>query len=483
MTSVNTNIGANVAMANMLKVNKDFDQAIERLSSGLRINSAKDDAAGMAIASKMKSQITGLSQAVRNASDAQNLIDTTEGAHQEINNLLQRLRELAVQSANDTNTTLDRTFLKSEATALIAEIDRIASHTSWNGTAVMDGTFTTKQFQVGSTATQDIVVSIDDVSSSGIGSHQINGVAFAAATNTADETSISVTGHLGTAAAAFSAGDSVKDVAAAINADTSSTGVTATAVTRAKIDTSSAVGAITFTLTGDAAFAVSATITSTSDLRNIKDAINTGSGTTGITASMGSTNAEILLVHSGGEDIAITSFANATSGNDTLALTAMNYAGTAEVGSAATMTEGGTVTAAVVGQYQLDSVKAFSVVAGGTDHIASASTSSTLSNIASIDIGTTSGAESAITAIDGAIGKINLSRSDLGAVSNRLDSTVSNLTNIITNTQSSLANISDADFAAETSNMTKAQILSQAATSMLAQANASKQSVLALLQG
>ena len=106
-----------------------------------------------------------------------------------------------------------------------------------------------------------------------------------------------------------------------------------------------------------------------------------------------------------------------------------------------------------------------------------------MSNIASIDIGTTSGAESAITAIDGAIGKINLSRSDLGAVSNRLDSTISNLTNIITNTQSSLANISDADFAAETSNMTKAQILSQAATSMLAQANASKQSVLALLQG
>ena len=164
MTSVNTNIGANMAMANMSKVNKDFDQAIERLSSGLRINSAKDDAAGMAIASKMNSQITGLTQAVRNASDAQNLIDTTEGAHQEINNLLQRLRELAVQSSNDTNTTLDRTFLKAESTALIAEIDRIASQTTWNGVAVMDGTFTTKQFLVGTLATQDIVVSVDDLS-------------------------------------------------------------------------------------------------------------------------------------------------------------------------------------------------------------------------------------------------------------------------------------------------------------------------------
>lgn len=483
MTSVNTNVGANVAMANMTKVNRDFDQAIERLSSGLRINSAKDDAAGMAISSKMESQITGLSQAVRNASDAQNLIDTTEGAHQEVNNLLQRLRELAVQSANDTNTSLDRTFLKSESTALIAEIDRIASQTTWNGTKVMDGSFATKQFQVGTLATQDIVVSVDNVATSAIGSFQVEGVAFSAATNTANETSIAVTGHLGTATATFASGDSVKDVATAINLDTSSTGVTATAVTRAKIDTSSAVGAITFTLTGDAAHAVSATITATTDLRLIKDSINTGSGTTGITAVMGATNAEILLTHAGGEDIAITAFANATSGNDTLALTAMNFAGSAEVGSATTMTEGGTVTAAVVGQYQLDSVKAFSVVAAGTDMIASASTSASLSNIASINIGTSSGAESAIAAIDGALGKINLSRADLGAVSNRLDSTISNLTNVITNTKASLSNIRDADFAAETSKMTKAQILSQAATSMLAQANASKQSVLALLQG
>ena len=132
MTSVNTNIGALVAQDSMSKASKEMDQAIARLSSGLRINTAADDAAGMSIASKMEAQSRGLEQAIRNSADAQGMIDTTEGAHDEITNVLQRLRELAVQSSNDTNTALDRTFLKAETTALINEIDRISSQTQWN---------------------------------------------------------------------------------------------------------------------------------------------------------------------------------------------------------------------------------------------------------------------------------------------------------------------------------------------------------------
>ena len=148
MTSVNTNVGAVVAAANIEKISKEMDTAIARLSSGLRINSAKDDAAGMAIVSKMESQVKGLGMAIRNASDSQNLIDTAEGANVEVVNILQRLRELAIQSSNDTNTALDRTFINAEATQLIAEVDRISAQTTWNGSSLLDGTFTSKQFQL-----------------------------------------------------------------------------------------------------------------------------------------------------------------------------------------------------------------------------------------------------------------------------------------------------------------------------------------------
>ena len=130
MASVNTNIGALVAQNNMSKQTREMEQAMERLSSGLRLNSAADDAAGVSISERMNAQIKGLTQAIRNSNDAQNLIDTIEGANQEVVNILQRLRELAVQSANDTMSGLDRTFLKDEATALIAEIDRITSTVS-----------------------------------------------------------------------------------------------------------------------------------------------------------------------------------------------------------------------------------------------------------------------------------------------------------------------------------------------------------------
>jgi len=483
MTSINTNVGAVVAAANMATANREIDKAVERLSSGLRINSAKDDAAGMAIMSKMESQITGLNQAVRNATDAQKLIDTTEGGHVEINNILQRLRELAVQSSNDTNTTLDRTFLKAESTQLIAEIDRISAQTTWNGSKIMDGSFTTKQFQLGANANETVSVTVDDASSATIGSYQISGVADTQATNGNDETTVIVSGHIGSATATFTAADSVKDVAAAINLDTASTGVTATAVTNARMLSLSVAGTVTFTLTGDAGTAISVAVTDVADLRGIRDAINASSGTTGITSTVGSTNAELYLTHSEGEDIAVSAYTNSGHATATLVLEGRDYSNSTNVGGATTMTEGGTITATAIGAYQLDSIKAFSVVAGGTDMIAAASTTATLSAISGINIGTTTGAAAAITAIDGAIGKINASRSDLGAISNRLDSTISNLTNIITNTESSVSNIRDADFSKETSNLTRAQILNQAATSMLAQANASKQSVLALLQG
>ena len=276
--TVATNTGALMAQAAASSVNKEMEISMERLSTGKRINSAADDAAGVAIASRLSAEIRGTNQAIRNAMDAQALIDTAEGAQLEVVNLLQRQRELAVQSANDTNSTADRTAIDAEFDALTAEINRIGDTTTWAGTSLFS-TNVSLTFQVGSRS------------------------------NTAD----------------------------------------AISVTLSKVD-STAMGS---------------------------DAAST----------------------------------------------------------------------------------------------------------ASLGLDTRTNAQAAITALDTAIASVNKQRGALGAVSNRLDSTVANLTNISTNLQAGKGRIEDADFAAETTNLAKTQILQQASTAMLAQANASKQNVLSLLQG
>ena len=500
MTVVGTNLGAIVARDNMAKFNAEMDQAIERLSSGSRINSARDDAAGMAIVSKMTAQVNGLSGAIKNSVDAQKLIDTTEGAHLEVTNILQRLRELAVQSSNDTNDALDRTFIKSESTALIAEIDRITQQTTWNGFNVMNGDFSSKQFQVGSNANEDITVSVTTTASASIGNYQANGETgvYTGAADTIAAHTLTVSGFVGSADASVAANGSAEDAAAAINALTASTGVTAEAKTTAKFGTMSATGTVTFNIgsaTADKEAAISVAVTDVSDLRGIKDAINAVAGTTGITAEMSSgTNASMVLTHQQGADIMISDFLVGD------AATTMKLAGFDTDGTVTTSSGGTEVTlqstagtdafddAVVNGHLQLNSHKTFTVTSSNTTteqgfFDTTATSTSSLSAISAIDLGTAANAESAITAIDGALNGINAARSDLGAVSNRLDATISNLTNIVANTEASISNIQDADFALETSNMTKAQILNQAATSMLAQANASKQSILSLLQG
>jgi flagellin len=601
MTSVNTNVGAVVASANIEKIGKELDTAIARLSSGLRINSAKDDSAGMAIASKMESQITGLNQAVRNATDSQALIDTTEGAQVEVVNILQRLRELAVQSANDSNTALDRSFINTEATQLIAEVDRIANQTSWNQTNVLDGTFTSKQFQLGANANETVSFSVDSVKSADIGNFRVNGTSSltAAADDTIDAHTMTVTGNIGTSAISVVANSSAGTVASQVNSVSASTGVTATAINKVKMHSLSASGTLAFTLGNDASSggsaSISVTVNDKDDLRVIKDAINAVAGTTGISAEVHTDgNAALVLTHSTGEDIKITSYNHGVDGStldiqsldqdgsaltssatqsDTVILSeltadvdhlfdgitkavntsygsvlnsgvvngfvtaltlggttagAIEIVGTNGIGTAITetLTLGTTANASVtsvnsfatvstvtqrtalvtsgttidigvlsstnadaIGQVRFNSGNTFnvasSVVTNNNDNFlaTTAANTSSLSALSTVALGTAAGAATAIDILDGAIAKINDQRATLGAISNRLDSTVSNLTNIITNTEASVSNIRDADFSVETSRLTRAQILNQAATSMLAQANASKQSVLSLLQG
>jgi flagellin len=498
--TVGTNSGALMAQAAASSVNRSMETSMERLSTGKRINSAADDAAGVAIASRLSSEIKGTNQAIRNAMDGQALIDTAEGAHSEVENILQRMRELSVQAANDTNSTLDRTYLQDEMQQLTSEIDRIASTTTWAGQNLLDGTFTSKQFQIGSGSANNhtISTSLKSTSSATLGAHTVESTARA---NTADTTltatqavtDFDLMGPKGSSEIAFAANSSASTIATAVNAQASKTGVTATATTFVKLSSVSAAAASTMTINGGGtSTAISFTLDATSDLTAMKDAINAVAGATGVTAAFdGTSKAALILNDHDGDNISLSTFSQGTA---TMSVQAMKADGATVSGiSAVTLTSGGKASTIVTGSFSLTADAGFSVQdqeTGDTDTSATtgyfntASTkTSTLSAVSSIDIGTTSGAKTAMDAIDGALRMVSAQRSDLGSVSNRLDSTVSNLTNISTNLAAGKGRIEDADFAAETTNLAKTQILQQASTAMLAQANSSKQNVLSLLQG
>ncbi|MBF9046385.1 flagellar filament protein [Rhodobacterales bacterium LSUCC0031] len=524
--NINTNIGALGAAAAASSVNKSMETAMERLSTGLRINTAADDAAGVAIASRMDAQIRGLNQAIRNAADGQSLIDTTEGAHQEVTNILQRMRELAVQSANDTNVAGDRSNMQAEVTQLLAEIDRISAQTTWNGVAVLDGSFTSKSLQIGAERGQTVAVNVDSVSTSSIGSHQVDSnlnLASGTANGMSATGDVVITGKLGSATIDVSAtGKTAKAFAAAVNSNTSSTGVTANAVTKAKLSNFSAPDTVSFTINGTSIGAVA--IADATDLRDLKDAINAIAGSTGVTASLsGGSNAALELTDADGDDIIFGSYATTSTALMRLSVldkngnVAQSTGGTdliAEFADLAAHADGATypnaVAFTVTGQVSMNSDEAFTLATthdavdfdtdtpaddaletvladgeffGAAGTAGTVISNSSLTNVGTVNISTATGAGNALDVIDAAIEKINSARADLGAISNRLDNTISNLTNISTNISSSQARIQDADFAAESTNLAKAQILQQAATAMLAQANASKQGVLQLLQG
>jgi flagellin len=382
---INTNIASLNAQRNLNASQNSLNTSLQRLSSGLRINSAKDDAAGMAIASRFTAQINGINQAARNANDGISLAQTAEGALGEVTNNLQRIRELAVQSRNATNSATDRAALQTEAAQLKAEIDRVATTTSFNGVKLLDGTFTNQAFQVGANVGETITVSgIVNAQSANLGSSsiaQVTGIAATTPGTALGATDVTINGvSVGAVAADTNAANRASSLAAAINSYSSQTGVYATVLSSAPT--------------------------------------------------------QLVLTNSGSVP---------ATPNIVIALS----------GAATTGTTGLT---------------------------AATTTAATVTGFAALDISSVAGADTAITAMDAALAAVNTARATMGAVQNRFSSTVSNLQTAAENLTASRSRIQDTDFAMETANLTRAQILQQAGTAMLAQANALPQNVLTLLK-
>ncbi len=490
---INTNIASLNAQRNLNTSQIGLATSLQRLSSGLRINSAKDDAAGLAISERMTAQIRGLTQAARNANDGISLAQTAEGALSEVTNNLQRIRELAIQSANASNSASDRASLDAEAAQLTAEITRVSAQTSFNGIILLDGSFTSQSFQVGANANQTISVSsIADSRATGLGSNILLGVgsilgtggvgltkAIAGTSGTngvAAETDLVITTAGGgtTSAISYAANADAKAVATAINTAASGVGVTATASNSATLSGVSIAGTISFTLNGSA---ISAAVADPTDLTALASAINGAQGASGVVASFTSTStkAGLTLSTTDGRDISLENYLNSAGGTST-------FGGS---NNTVTLASGGDDSSIKSGSVSLNSSKGTITLAGANATVfTSATQASAFSSLATINLGGATGANAqlAIAVVDAALSQINVSRGDLGAYQNRFSSSIANLQTTSENVSAARSRIRDADFAMEVGVMTRNQILQQVGTAMLAQANALSQNVLTLLR-
>ncbi len=472
--TINTNVMSLNAQRNLNKSQSALGTALQRLSSGLRINSAKDDAAGLAISERMTAQIRGLNQAARNANDGISLSQTAEGALAEVTNNLQRIRELAVQSANSTNSATDRQALQDEVAQLVAEIDRVATQTTFNGLKLLDGTFTNQQFQVGPDANQTIAItSIASARTTDLGasySATLTGTAVTAALSAGDLTinGVQISASSGFTGTNGRTADSAYAIARAINA-ASGTNVTAAAnsLTVSGGTTGTTAGTGTITINGVTTATITLDTTAATNRANVVAAVNAISAATGVTAVDDGTGVD--LVAADGRNI-VHSFTQA-SGTFT----------TATTGVAAAGTNRGTITLTTSSSAGITLGGATETNAGFTDG-QTATASLTGTAISNISIASVSGANTALAAVDAALATVNSTRASLGAYQNRFESTIANLQTTSENLSASRSRIRDADFAAETAELTRTQILQQAGVAMLAQANAVPQNVLALLQ-
>ena len=484
MTVINTNLSS-IQSQNSLRITSGkLATAMERLSSGVRINAAKDDAAGLAISTRMTAEIKGLAGAVRNANDGISLTQTAEGALESINNNLQRIRELAVQSSNATNSSSDRIAMNNEASQLIEEIDRVASNASFNGIKLLNGTFSGKALQVGSGngSNDRITLSIDGASAASLGVSMNASYSTPAGSVTKDALGVgglSINGvQVGaTASDGISNTDSSGSAiakATAINAVSGATGVWATVGAASKAYTAGTNGAKEeFNLTVNGVV-VKGTTNSDDGIINASEiaaAFNAKAAQTGVSASVDGAG-KYTLTAADGRNINIV--VNSDGTNALQGDTGVETAGDAVAGK---ITLTSSETGITLGGEQTDRI---GVAEGG---IYTMVTNPNIPRgVDGVDLTSVQGSQDALATLDSAINAITNSRAKLGAYQNRLTAAVQNIDNSAMNLQASRSRIMDTDYATETTNLAKAQIIQQAATAMLAQANQSAQSVLALLK-
>jgi flagellin len=516
--TINTNINSVTAQRNLGTSQASLSQAIQRLSSGLRINSAKDDAAGLSISERFTSQIRGLNQAARNANDGISLAQTAEGALGASNTILQRIRELAVQSANATNSASDRAALNQEVGQLSSELNRIAKTTQFNGQNLLDGSFGSADFQVGANANQTITATTANFTTSKYGNYRLGSLA-ATATSAAGDLNVGSTatttqsasvaatavgaslaatkGATGSSIAAdtltingatvtISAGDSAKTAAASINAKSGVSGVSASARTEIDLKTFVANTSYSIDVVSDNSTAVTISFTSgaannADGLASAINAFNERTSQTGVTAKLNTAGDGITLTNASGESILL---------ENKSAVAATFDVG----GQTAIAGDNGTLAAAsvayVTGSLTLDSDKSFGVVAtvAGLNttktgfFLTAGSNSSQLQGVDTLDVSTLEGATRSLSTVDGAIASVSSQRAKFGALQSRFETTIASLNTTSENLSASRSRVQDADFAVETASLSRAQILQQAGTAMVAQANQLPQGVLALLR-
>ncbi|OGB32881.1 MAG: flagellin [Burkholderiales bacterium RIFCSPLOWO2_12_FULL_61_40] len=483
-STINTNINSLTAQRNLTASQASLTASMTRLSSGLRINSAKDDAAGLAISERFSAQIRGLNQASRNANDGISLAQTAEGALNSSSNILQRVRELSVQAANATNSASDRKAINAEANQLLSELDRIATTSQFNGKNLLDGSNATSVFQVGANANQTISTTTGNFRTSNYGTQLRQSTAVvvdATATSLAGEVEINGSKQ---ATVTLTATDTAATAAAAINGETEATGVTATARNISELKLTTNTGTVSLDIKGANTTATTISFTAaTNDAAGLAGAVaafNDVSGSTGITAELNASKNGIVLRSSAGDNIDITN----NSATAVLELGAQDpttdtLTFSAGVSAAAV---GGTVVS--TGTVELNSEKAFSIgtPTGTASVLFTAGDTSALNAVNEIDLSTVDGATLALKITDAALAVVNSQRAAFGAVQSRFETTVSNLAITSENANASRSRIQDADFAQETANLSRSQILQQAGTAMVAQANQLPQGVLALLR-
>ena len=493
---INSNISSLTAQRNLSTSQASLSVSMQRLSSGLRINSAKDDAAGLSIADRMTAQIRGSTQALRNANDGISLSQVAEGALNSASTMLQRVRELAVQSANDTNTAADRKSLQAETGQLLTELDRIGTNTQFNGRNILDGSLGSATFQVGANANQTITATTSNFRTSVYGAQlaQSSLVSALEGPSPADLTNplISLEGTivingLKTQPVNLTASDTASTAAATFNAIADVTGVTAVARNWSEFKPEAS-GPYALAVTGSSAthsnitFNVPATDTSAGLAEAVK-AFNDVSSQTGITAKLNSTSNGLILYNDAGDDIKMTNNSLA----NTISLAAYDARSSADNG---VDTFAAAVTGVIPGNevvsrgtLEFNSDKGFSFGSDSTSILANVGPfTSTLNTVSSIDISTVEGSTRALKIVDSALNAVDGQRASFGALQSRFESGIANLQVNTENLSAARSRIQDADFAMETSNLSRAQILQQAGTAMVAQANQLPQSVMALLK-